>query len=229
MVGVRGGGAGGGRGGGVVRRRARRRCGRRRPGAALGRRQQRVLPGHGLRQEPEGGRAEDVHRQGRDQDRREEAHLREREQRRLRARVDRSSTSTPAGSSSRARARPRSPQQYPRRTAAQRDAADEERGLHARPDARRRSSASRSSVPTASSSASTVHAAAGLSERHEAAGALLVLSARVRRSGRLRPARPHVQQELVPDVRHALDGVLHRASATPSSSPTRRSSARPGR
>ena len=78
IVGVRGGGGGGG----AARcwRRARRRRRRRRPGAAVGRRQQRLLPGHGLRQEPERGRPEDVHRQGRDQDRREEADLREREQ-----------------------------------------------------------------------------------------------------------------------------------------------------
>ena len=56
---------------------------------------------------PEPGRPEDLHRQGRDQDRREDAHLRERQQQRLRARLRRSSTPMPRGSSSRAKARPR--------------------------------------------------------------------------------------------------------------------------
>ena len=42
---------------------------------------------------------------------------------------------------------------------------------------------------------------------HAAAGDLLVLPARVPGSGRVRPARSDVQQELVPGLRHALDGV----------------------
>ena len=89
--GTAGGGRGAGGGGGG---RARRRRRRHRPGAAVGRRPERVLPGHGLRPQPQRGRPEDLHRQGRDQDRREVAHLRERQRQRLRARHRRSSTSS---------------------------------------------------------------------------------------------------------------------------------------
>ena len=72
-------------------------------------------------------------------------------------------------------------------------------------------------------------AAAGLSEGHAAAGDLLVLPARVPGPGGVRPAGPHVQQEHVPGLRHCARWSSSSASATPSSSPTRRSSARPGR
>ena len=78
------------------------------------------------------------------------------------------------------------------------------------------------------SSSSDGHAAAGLSEGHAAAGDLLVLPARVPGSGRLRPARSHVQQEHA--SRRSARGrwSSSSASATRSSSPIRRSSARPG-
>ena len=62
-----------------------------------------------------------------------------------------------------------------------------------------------------------------------AAGDLLVLSARVPGSGRVRPARSHVQQEHLPGLRDAVDGSSSSASATPSSNPTHRSSGPPGR
>ena len=51
------------------------------------------------------------------------------------------------------------------------------------------------------------HAAAGLPGRHAAAGDVLVLSARVHDAGGVRPDGAHVQQEQVPELRHALDGV----------------------
>ena len=91
---------------------------------------------------PQRGRSEDLHRQGRDQDRREGADLRERQQRRVRARVDGRSTPTQGRSSSRAKDPTTVPQQYP---GAERhaQAAHEEPGLHARPHQRRTSSASR--------------------------------------------------------------------------------------
>ncbi len=47
--------------------------------------------------------------------------------------------------------------------------------------------------------------------------------------GVLRPARSHVQQEHLPELRDAVDGVLRPPRLRRSSSPTRRSSARRGR
>ena len=44
--------------------------------------------------------------------------------------------------------------------------------------------------------------------RQQAAGALLVLPARVRDAGRVRPPGSHIQQERVHRLRHALDGVF---------------------
>ena len=106
LVSTRGGGGGGGRGGGGGGG-GRGGGGGGGPVLLSADGQQRVLPGHGLRPEPATGRAEDLHRPGRDQDRREDAHLRERQQRRLRARLDHARPRRAAGSSSRARARPR--------------------------------------------------------------------------------------------------------------------------
>ena len=64
---------------------------------------------------------------------------------------------------------------------------------------------------------------------HAAAGAVLVLPARVRDAGGLRPPGPHVQQEQLHELRHALDGVLHPPRLRGRRTPTRRSSARRGR
>ena len=190
---------------------------------------ERVLPGHGLRQEPAAGRPEDVHRQGRDQDRREGA---------------RSTRATTAASFERvstvldpdaeqfivAREGPTDvPQQYPASTAARRDAADEERGLHAGPDARANVERFTVERPDGFKFRVKVTLPPDYQAGHAAAGAVLVLPARVRDAGGLRPAGSHVQQERVRELRHAVDGVLRRASATRSSSPTRRSSARRGR
>ena len=68
-----------------------------------------------------------LHRQGRDQDRREAAHLRERQQQRLRARLDGHRRRRRRSSSSRARARPTC-RSSSSSTAARRIAADEEPG-----------------------------------------------------------------------------------------------------
>ena len=57
---------------------------------------------------------------------------------------------------------------------------------------------------------------------------VLVLPARVPGSGVVRPARPHVQQEQLPELRVRSMEFFVRM-ATRSSSPTRRSSGPPGR
>ena len=85
---ARGGGGGGGGRGPAVAVDAAARAAAAAPVQLLGRRRQRVLPGHVYDKNPNQVAPKTLHRQGRDQDRREEADLRERQQQRVRARLD---------------------------------------------------------------------------------------------------------------------------------------------
>ena len=108
-------------------------------------------------------------------------------------------------------------------------AADEEPGLHARPDHARQSSGSSSSAPDGFKFRVTVDAAAGLPGGHAAAGAVLVLPARVRRPGGRTTVRIARSTRTRSRTSARARWSTSCASATPSSSPTRRSSARRGR
>ena len=216
------------------RRRRRRPCGRRRrrarrrrrdrPRAALGRRQQRLLPGQPLRQEPERRRAEELRRQGRDQDRREAAYLRERQQGQSTSASRPSSIPTRSGSSSRARARPTC-----RRTSCSTAIAASQLTKNVDPHPDLTSAKVERFVverPDGFKFRVKVTLPPDYQRRHAAAGAVLVLPARVRDAGGLRPPRSHVQQERASPTSARARWSTSSASATRSSSPTRRSSAR---
>ena len=203
IVGVRGGGGGGGRGAGGGR------------GGGGGGRGPVLLSADGtsvffqgidLRSQPERGRPEDLHRQGRDQDA-------ARRSASTRARTTTSSSASrrrstlDAGRFIVAREGPKTvPQHYlvqnGTRTQLTQNRDYTPDVTNARRRALRRRACRRLQVPRDGD------AAAGLSEGHAAAGDLLVLPARVPGSGGVRSPRSHVQQELVPGLRPALDGVL---------------------
>jgi hypothetical protein len=217
LVMVRGGGGGGGRGGGrggggggggIVQLSADRSS--------------VFYQGTAPRREPAGGRHEDLPRQGRHCQRREAAPLRERQRWRLRAHCGIIDPDAPKFII--ARESPTRCRRVPGRRQPAR-AADAEPGLHA---GRHQGAAERFTVERADGFTFrvTVTLPPGHVKGAAAAGPLLVLPARVRRPGGVRPRRTGRSTRTASRTSAPGRCSTSCASATPSSSPTRRSSAR---
>ncbi len=199
-----------GGGGRRARRRRRRRTRRllrprRRHRPALGRQGERVLPGQRLRQEPAGvgpkSFIDKVAIKTGDKQR-----IYESENANVYERVA-SILDIDAGKFIVSRESPTDVPQNYLLDGGQAHPADAEQGLHAGPDPRREG-AVHGRAPRRVQVQGEGDAAVRLQGGHAAAGALLVLPARVRDARGLRPARPDVQQERVRELRHAIDGVL---------------------